>query len=399
MPPPTIRIALACSFGLAFCRRVLRGVKQYAERKPNWVLLPIDVELRAVQTVLRYRPVGFIAFVLNRPLADLLGRVRLPVVNVCGVFSNLRFPRVGADNGLVGRTAAQYFLERGFQHFGYVGQHGHDHSARREESFRTTIEAAGHTVAMYHERPRPFDLMGRLWSLHKRFQEWVRSLPKPAAVFTCNDQWGLQLSESCRQVGCRVPEDVAILGVQDDDLLCELARPSLSSIAIPAERIGFEAAALLDGLLARAPVPQQPVLFPPLGVVSRQSSDILAVSDPAVAAAVRFIREWAHQPLLVEDVLKAIPLSRRSLERRFKKSLRRTLGDEIRRVHMERAQDLLTRSSLAIAKVAERSGFTDGKHLATVFRQETGLTPTAYREHLRGTITAPSRPEAVGQGA
>jgi LacI family transcriptional regulator len=388
MAQPTLRIALACTFSLGYCRRVLRGIKQYAEQKPNWVLLPIDIDPAAVQAALRFRPAGFIAHVLNRPLADVLSRLRVPVVNICGVLANLGFPRVGTDNLLIGRIAARYFLDRGFRHFGYVGQHGHDYSRQREAGFREVIEAAGHTAASYHERPRPFDLMGRLWSLHKRFQEWVRSLPKPAAVFTCNDLWGLQLTETCRQLGYGVPEEVAILGVQDDDLLCELARPSLSSIAIPAERIGFEAAAMLDRLLARPRFRPPPLLFPPLGVVNRRSSDILAVSDPQVAAAVRFIQERAHQPILVEDVLQAVSVSRRALERRFRTALHRTPGEEIRRAHLERARELLARTSLAMSAVAQRSGLTDGKHLATVFRQEMGLTPTAYREQLQsGTMT------------
>jgi LacI family transcriptional regulator, galactose operon repressor len=383
MPQPTLRIALACTFSLGYCRRVLRGIKQYAEQKPDWVLLPIDIEPAAVKTALRFHPAGFIAHVLSPPLADLLSRLRVPVVNICGVLPNLGFPRVGTDNLLIGRIAARYFLDRGFRNFGYVGQHNHDYSRQREAGFREMIEAAGHTAAHYHERPRPFDLMGRLWSLQKRFQDWVLALRKPAAVFTCNDLWGLQLTETCRQLGFSVPEDVAILGVQDDDLLCELARPSLSSIAIPAERIGFEAAAMLDRLLSRPRFMLKPLLFPPLGVVTRQSSDILAVSDRQVAAAVRFIQGRAHQALSVEDILEAVSISRRALERRFRKTFHRSLGEEIRRAHLERAKELLVRTSLGMAAVAQRSGFTDGKHLATVFRQEIGLTPTAYREQLR----------------
>ena len=383
MPNRTHRIALACTFSLGYCRRVLRGIKQYAEQKPDWILLPIDLEPAAVQKALRFHPAGFIAHVLNPPLAELLSRLSVPVVNICGVLPNLTFPRVGTDNLLIGKTAARYFLDRGFRHFGYVGQHGHDYSQQREAGFREVIELAGHATASFHEKPRPFDLMGRLWSLHKRFQEWVQSLPKPVAVFTCNDLWGLQLTETCRQLGLSVPEEIAILGVQDDDLLCELARPSLSSIAIPAERIGFEAAAMLDRLLTRPHLKPPPLLFAPVRVVTRQSSDILAVSDRQVAEAIRFIQERAHQPILVEDVLDAVSISRRALERRFRKVFQRSLGEEIRRVHLERAREMLVRTSLGIAAVAKRSGFSDSKHLATVFRQEMGLTPTAYREKLR----------------
>jgi LacI family transcriptional regulator, galactose operon repressor len=180
-----------------------------------------------------------------------------------------------------------------------------------------------------------------------------------------------------------MPEQVALAGVDNDDLFCELARPPLSSVAIPAERIGYEAAALLDRLLAGARPPRQPLLLPPVRLVARQSSDVVALDDPNVAAALRVIRTNAHVALRVADIVRKVPISRRALERRFRQALHRGLGDEIRRVHVDRAKDLLAATDLPVAMVAERSGFCGSGHLCVVFRQDTGQTPTAYRRQVR----------------
>ncbi|HEY7424031.1 MAG TPA: substrate-binding domain-containing protein, partial [Gemmataceae bacterium] len=290
----------------------------------------------------------------------------------------------GIDDVAVGRLAAAHLLDRGFTHFGFVGQPNHAYSTQREQGFREIVEQAGHRVVCYHDHHALlFAPMGRLWALDRDVQHWVRALPKPVGLFAPNDIWGVQLAEVCRQLDLRVPEDVALLGVDNDDLLCNLARPALSSIALPAERLGHEAAALLDRLLARERPPEQPLLLPPRGVVIRRSSDALALHDPDVAAAVRFIREHSHLLLSVSDVLAEVPVSRRSLERRFRLALRRGVWAEIRRVHLERARELLTSTDMPLAEVAQQSGFSGGVQLSVVFRQETGLTPSAYRRQFR----------------
>jgi LacI family transcriptional regulator len=195
---------------------------------------------------------------------------------------------------------------------------------------------------------------------------------------------GVQVAEACRQVGLRVPEDVALLGVDDDELDCELTRPRLSSVIVPAERIGYEAAALLDRLLAGERPPAEPILLPPTGVATRRSTEMLALADREVVAAVRFIREHAHLPLRVRDVLREVAVGRRTIERRCHKALGWGLGEEIRRVHLERARRLLARTELPMKAVAQQAGFSDFRHLAVVFRQELGLSPTAYRRQMRG---------------
>jgi LacI family transcriptional regulator len=381
---PFLRIGLVFSPGLAYCRGILRGIKRYAEARPDWLFLPLAPGRQALRRLRAARPSGVIAHIYSAELAEALPRLGVPVVNVCGVFDGLPVPRVGVDDDRCGRLAAEHLLDRGLRHFAFVGQRDHAYSVRREAGFRRALERHGLRPACYHERrPRPFDPMGRLWALDPRLQKWVAALPRPVGVFAPNDLWGVQLIEVCRQAGLQVPDEVALLGVDNDDLLCGLARPPLSSVALPAERIGYDAAGLLGRLLRRGRAPAHPRLVPPVGVVARRSTDLLAVADPEVAAAVRFVRENRHQPIRVPDILGAVPVSRRALERRFRRAVGRSLLDEIRRAHVGRARELLAQTDLPMPAVAEHAGFSDARQLSTVFRTVTGQTPTTYRAQSR----------------
>jgi LacI family transcriptional regulator len=385
-------IGLVFDYNLAYSRGVLRGVKQYAQTRPHWILVPLDPEGLTGRVLEAVRPVGLIALVATSALTETLKALRRPLVNVAGVLADLPFPRVGVDHRQVGELAARHLRERGFRHFAFVGHPHHFYSAEREAGFRQVLVSGGHSLASYHERPaRSYRRRGRLLVLNEGLQRWLQALPKPVGVFACHDVFALQVVEACRLTGLRVPDEVAIIGVDNDDLLCELARPSLSSVVVPAERIGFEAAALLERLLRRARPPRKPRLIPPTGVVTRQSSDLIAGGDADVTAAVRFIRDHAHSPISVDDVLRAVTASRRSLERRFRALLERGLGEEIRRAHLERAKDLLASTVLTVAEVAEQSGFASVHYLSRLFRRETGLTPTAYRRQLCGRPAAELR--------
>jgi LacI family transcriptional regulator len=384
--PSMVCVGLALSHSLAYCRGILRGVRQYARSKPHWVLLPIDPEPHAVKSLARLDIAGLIAHAFTPGQVLALAKLAKPVVNVSGVLVDAPFLRVGADNEAVGRLAGAHLLDCGLRHFAFVGHRAQGYSIEREAGFRSAVERRAEIFHAYFEPIRhKFDPMGRIWALDERVRSWVQSLPNRVGVFTANDIWGLQITEVCRQVGRRVPDDVAIVGVDNDDLLCEMARPTLSSVALPAERIGAKAAALLDRLLAGKRSIGQPFLAPPVGVVVRQSSDILKLDDAEVAAAIRFIREHARAPLSVNDILKTVTISRRALERRFRLALERSIWDEIRRAHMDRARNLLATSDLAMAAVAKQAGFSDSRQLSVVFRQETGLTPTAYRRQLRAS--------------
>lgn len=387
-----IRIGLAVPHSFTFDRSVLRGIARYAESKPEWLFTSVVPEQQPLEALGRYRPAGLIASVSTEVIVQALSSWRRPVVNVAAVLPKVRFPTVKADNGPVGQLAAAHFLERGLRCFGYVGSASQLDATERKAAFCQALQETGHGVACYHPPALlAFDPLGRRWDLDRGVYRWLRKLPKPVGVFVPGDDWGVQLAEACRQVGLRVPEDVAILGVDDDDLDCELTRPRFSSVILPAERIGYEAAALLDRLLAGEKPPSEPILLPPTGVATRRSTEVLAIDDGDVVTAVRFIREHAHLPLSVTDVAREVAVGRRTLERRCQHALGWGLGEEIRRAHLERARRLLARMNLPMKTVAEQAGFSGLRHMGEVFRQQLGMPPTAYRRQICGPADAAAR--------
>jgi LacI family transcriptional regulator len=385
MATTPIRIGLVFGYSLSYYRDIVRGVRAFAESRPRWSFTPIAPEPEAVEAIRPLEHDGLIAHVFTRDLADALSRLGKPVVNVSGVLPDLAMPRVMADHEQVGRLAAEHFVDRGLRHFGFFGYTAHAFSVGREAGFREEIGRAGFRVESYLSddllRPEPTGL----WRWDDGLQLWLAGLPRPVGVLASHDIQGVQLSEACRRAGLRVPDEVALLGVDDDDLFCEVARPTLSSVALPGERIGFEAARMLEGLLTRRgkTLLSRAVLLPSPGVMTRQSSDVLAIDDPDVASAVRFIRAHAVGPMSVADVLEAVAVSRRSLERRFQSILGRGLGEEIRRVRLEKAKGLLSGTEMPIGQVARNSGFSETKHLSTVFHREAGVTPTEFRRRSR----------------
>lgn len=379
------RIGLAVSHSYAYYRGVLRGVVRYAETRPRWLFTANAPEQHSLPMKSRNRVSGLIASIHVPELAETFSRWRRPVVNVSAVLPGLRFPRVGVDNSCVGRLAAEHFLERGLQHFAFVGPPDHMYSIERGCAYCQSLQKVGHAVSSYHmPANRLFDPYCQRWNMDRGVYRWLRGLPKPVGVFAASDDWAVQISEVCRHAGLRLPEDVALLGVDDDDLDCELTRPQLSSIMLPAEQIGFEAAALLDRLLEGKKPPAEPVLIPPTGVATRRSTEVLAIENREVIAAVRYIREFAHLPLRVTDVIRQVSVGRRTLERDFHDALGWGVGEEIRRAHLELAKRLLARTELPMKAIAREAGFSDYRHMAVVFRQEQGQTPTAYRRQVRG---------------
>lgn len=288
----------------------------------------------------------------------------------------LPFSRVVADHREVGRQAARHLLERGLTELALVGYPVHDFSVERQHGFTEVAEQNGVKVSTFLERTRRIEEPNGLWKWNAALQKWLQNLPKPIGILASHDIQGVQLSEYCNQQKFRVPDDVAIVGVDDDDLLCELARPSLSSVALPSERIGYQAAQLLDNLLQSKRRKREEVILPPGGVVVRQSSDLQSISDQDVAEALRYIRSNSGSPIQVADVLRAVPVSRRGLERRFRKCLNRSIFEVISRTHIECARQMLISTNHSMATIAEKSGFRDSRHFSILFRKLMGATPT-----------------------
>jgi LacI family transcriptional regulator len=303
---------------------------------------------------------------------------RITATNVSNFIGevDVKLPTVIPDDAAVGAMAADYFRGRGFLEFGFCGPWDHGFSILRLGGFKKRVAELG----------------GRLHVCDARITDivkWAARLPKPIAVLGCNDQWAHQLLNDCRRAGIEVPNQLAILGVDNDDLINALVVPSLSSIELPTERIGFEAARLLDDLLDGAPRPTTPITIAPSGVVTRQSTDVTAVSDPDVLAALNFIREHADQLLRVEDVLEQVPLGRRTLERRFRVAMGRSILSEIRRAHVERAKQLLSATELSMNAIADACGFSNCSRLGITFRQLTGFAPGEYRRTMKSVAASP----------
>jgi LacI family transcriptional regulator len=292
----------------------------------------------------------------------------------------LKVPTVDVDHAAVGRLAAEYFLERKFGHFGFFGSESAAYSRIQESAFRQRVKESGRDVSSCYTEYLADLTTPALWRKStQKTRRWLRRLAKPAAVLCCEDTPARYLADICRQVGLMVPEDVALVGVGNDDLDCSLTQPALSSIAVPAHRIGYEAAALLDRIMSGEARPREPLLLPPLHVVTRHSTDIMAIEDEIVQVALQHIRQHAWEAMSVARLAHDIAVGRRLLERRFRSVLGRSVLEEIYRVRVARAKELLTDTHLPITAVATQSGFPSARRLDVVFAKQTGLSPTAYR--------------------
>ena len=367
---PKKQVALLIETSNAYARGLLRGIMAYVREHEPWAfrLTEHGRGEGGRNELAGWQGHGAIARVENEKIAASLRHFKRPVVDVSAARLLPKLPWVETDDEAIARAAADHLLARGIRNFGFCGDDRFNWSRWRREAFRRYLAAAG---LGYSDGPSRGT--GGL-------AEWVRALPKPAGVFACYDIRGREVLDACRLAEVEVPHQVAVIGVDDDELLCELADPPLSSVIPDTRRTGWVAAQLLDEWMAgQRP---QPVAhrIPPLGVTTRRSTDMLAVEDPELAAALRFIGEHACQGITVHDVLGQVALSRRVLESRFKQVLGRSPHDEILRVQLERAKQLLMQRHLTLMAVAHQSGFRNGEYLGTVFRREFGLTPGQYRK-------------------
>lgn len=381
--PTHTRISVLVSHEGRHERAILRGVQQYAQPRTNWIIHRAPPASWSLPAVLDWEPQGLIVFAVDAATEQWVLDLDIPAVNVSGRLHKPRLPRVRLDDAAIGRAAAEHFLERGFRHFGFVGVAGTQLSDLREQAFRAQLTEAGFACTCLHEQTYTAAGRGGWKRQNEIIANWLESLPKPAAVFAAGDYLAIPLIEACMLRDFRVPEEIALLGADNDDILCEMTTPPLSSVETRPERVGFEAAALLDRLLHHRRSPKDDIITPVGGVVTRQSSDILAIGDHDLAQAIRFIRLHAHEPIGVQDVLAQVPLSRRALERRFLAQLKRTPLEEIRRVRLQHAGQLLASTEIPISAVAQRAGFGSAERLAVVFRQHMGVSPLAYRRTHR----------------
>ena len=383
----TPHVAVLVDTATGWGRRLVRGIINYSRSHGPWYLW---IQSRGQEAPIwlppRWRGDGIIARVGSRATARHVEAAGVPVVNISAIeIEGADFPRVATDLTAAGRLAAEHLLDRAFRHFAYYGLEHRSFVERHYQGFASTVSQVCPDCPFYGTTMESGAGTRTAWHTRQRgLIRWLQTLPTPVAVLTWTTELGRELIHACRRADLLVPEQVAVLAADNDDLLCEACIPSLSGLALTSERIGYEAASLLEGLMKGQKPPKGPILLEPTGVVTRQSTDTLAVDDPDLAKAVAFIRNHASEPIQVKDVLREVPVSRRWLERRFHEFLGRGPAAEIRRVHLDRAKQLLAETDLSIPKVATACGFGSPERFAQVFKSEIGRSPLKYRTSVRG---------------
>jgi LacI family transcriptional regulator len=375
-------VAILVETARAYGRGVLRGIACYNRQHGHWstYFQPQGLGDLPPPWLRTWKGDGIIARIDNATTARVVAKVGVPVVNLRGTLPHLSFPFIGADNRAVARLAADHLLERGFRCFGLCAYQRGYHLGfdRRRDGFREDIEQAGcRCVELVLPRG---DQHPPSWEKEQdRIAKWLAALPHPVGILAMNDDCGLQVLDACRRIGLSVPDQVAVLGCENDEYACSLAIPSLSSIDLNSEQAGYEAAVLLDRLMAGERPPKRWPEIQPLGVVARRSTDVLAVSDMRVVQAVRFIRQHACRPINVADVAAHVRVSRTTLQNCVREVLGRTIHQEIVRVQIARARELLGTAGVPIKHVARACGFRNVQYFTRVFHQATGQTPAQFQ--------------------
>jgi LacI family transcriptional regulator len=385
-------VALLVETSIHYGRQILRGVTRYLRSHQPWSVFLEQRELWTAppQWLRQWSGDGVICRKTTPELVAVLRKAGIPLVDLSDCDPALSVPRITSDDVAIGRLAADHLLERGFRHFAFAGFIGQVWSIGRRTGFTARLAERGHTADLY-ESPWTGP-EARSWEREQhQIAKWLKSLPRPLGLMACNDQRGQHVLDACQRLNVAVPEEIAVIGVDDDAVLCNLCHPPLSSVVPNPERVGYEAAALLDRLMAGDAAPLDAQRIPPVGVHTRQSSDVLAIDDPAVASALRFIRDRAFQGVSMKDVLRHSAMSRSLLERKFRQYLGHSPQAEIRAIQLKRVKQLLAESDLPLGEIAALAGYAHPEYMSVVFKRETGQTPGQFRAAANPQYIASSR--------
>ena len=381
--PHIPKVILLLESSRASGRNLLRGIAEYARHHGPWSFFWEPRGLEAARIDLKHLDADGIILRDMEQVEEVAAR-GIPTV-VVG-HSRPEIPglvNVITDSPVIGRMAAEHLLECGFRHFGYCGLVRSDiemtpWSRQRGEWFSERLREAGFATQFFlsPSKPRPRARTKE----REAIAHWLQSLPKPVGVMACNDDRAQHLLEACKLAGLRVPEEVGIIGADNDELVCELADPPLSSVEINFERAGYESAQALDRLMRGSAPAGMMIPVPATHIVARQSTDVLFLDDPQIVRALRFIRAHSRESVQVNDVAGAAGLSRRVLEKRFRRLLGRPVLSEIRRMRVEQICRLLVATNQPVSQIAAVLGFDDVQHVARYFHKEKGMTPLEFRK-------------------
>lgn len=373
------RVALLVETTRTYTRELLAGVRRYIAEHGPWSTF---IELRALDSspppwLKHWDGDGIISRTFTQEMAEAIKASGVPAVEVRSSKLCKQLPFVGMDNHLIGRIVAEHFYNRGYRRFAVYSLETETFFEQRVQNFVSTAKAANCSCTVLPET-QPESVSD--WEQSQaRLIDWLAKLPKPVGIFAATDQLGVRLLDACQRAGIGVPEEVAVVGAENEETLCEFSTPPLTSLRYDGATVGYRAAEVLDRLMSGKKPKQMETLVSPRGIVVRASSDDLVINDQLVARASRLMREGAGTGITVDEVCRKLNASRSTLERRMKAALGRSPKEEIQRLRFRVVERLLSDTDLTIDAIAEQTGFTHSHYFQSAFRERYGETPGAFR--------------------
>lgn len=389
-----LRVGLLLETSTEYGRGVLRGIVRYSRLHGPWSLYVAPGHLEQfLPKDGSWKGDGIIGRVHSRHMAKVIHATGLPFVassveQAWPPQSGKKFGEIRTNSAAIARMAATHLADRGLRRFAFCGFKGCGWSERREEAFYGYVRESRFQCEV--RRITLGNLLhGQKWIEHwedeqRSLSDWLKSLIKPVGLMACNDVCGRAVLQVCATSALAVPDQIAVVGVDNDELMCGLSTPSLSSVALDLEKAGYQSAEMLDGLISGRLERGHVVAVEPVYVATRVSSDPVGQEDPCVARALRFIRDHAAQPINVSDVVGSLGISRRTVERRFSSTVGRSILSEITQCRLQRAKRLLIETDLPSYRVAHAVGFGVPKTFNRVFRRTAGISPLSFRQNERG---------------
>jgi LacI family transcriptional regulator len=372
------RIILLLETSRAFGRQLIIGIARYSSLNGPWSFYKEPTDLKSsIPHLTSWKPDGII--MRDSLITKELLKLKIPTILA---IHDSKYPKdlpvIKTDSFSIAKMASEHLLEKGLKNLAYCGFDNYDWSNGRKLFFCRFNNEAGYITHIYlpPKRIKKNDWQNEL----QHVSAWIKTLPKPVGIFACNDDRGQHILEVCKINGLKLPDDVAVIGVDNDPMICDLGDPPLTSIALNVESAGYEAAKLMDNLINNKKIVGKQILVSPSHIVQRQSTDILAVNDSEVAAAIRYIKTNAKNKILIKDVLKATSISRRTLEKRFRKIIHKSIYNEIHHVRVEQISKLLIETDMPISQISSLFNFTDIEHISRYFKKEKGIGLREFRK-------------------
>ena len=398
MPVVGIRVPSWASF----TRPIFKGVVDFIRRNQRWqiqTLVDSTNEMAPVVIDQNWDGNGLILFRFSTEEAENFKRRNIPVVNLSAESTGKGYPSVIPDNLEIGKQAAQHLLTLGLKHFSYWGDPSRTYSKQRGTAFEQEILNAGFECINVQFEPDHFPWEGRWLKMHEQIVNELNRLPKPIGIFAKDDMLASNIIRICNEISIQVPEEIAVMGTNADEVFCQISTPPLSSVAYPGERVGFEAARLLSSMMNGKSVAEDHLETIPIReIVARESTNTLAVDDPIVTQAVKYIRSVAPvYPIHVSEVAARSPLSLSGFNKHFVQQMGLTPKEEIKRVRLAKVQVILKNTRQKISQIAQDMKFESPEELSRFFKRETGLAPKDYRFKFQSTPDGKESLEALGQ--